>query len=89
MKKSMKTKALIYGMSKKSFHKLSKTEKICLYLHDHPEALTERLMIQVAARIMNYGYIRMRIKELYPQIIQENLMNNNFVVITANSDEEE
>ena len=89
MKNSMKTKALIYGMSKKSFHKLSKTEKIRLYLNDHPECLTENLMAWVASYYMNYGYIRMRIKELYPQIIQENLMNNNFVVITANSDEEE
>lgn len=56
-------------------------EKICLYLHDHPEALTERLMIQVAARIMNYGYIRLRIRQLYRDIIQDNINNNNFVTI--------
>ena len=88
MKNSMKTKALIYGMSKKSFHKLSKTEKIRLYLNDHPECLTENLMAWVASYYMNYGYIRMRIKELYPQIVQENLMNNNFVVTPDHYEQE-
>ena len=68
-------------MERKSFKDLSRMEKICLYLHDHPEALTERLMIRIAARIMNYGYIRLRIRQLYWKIIQENIMNKNFVSV--------
>lgn len=76
-------------MERKSVKQLGKTEQVARYLYRHPECLTENLMAWVASYYMNYGYIRMRIKELYPQIIQENLMNNNFVVITANSDEEE
>lgn len=68
-------------MERKSFDELSRMEKICLYLHDHPEALSERLMIQVAARIMNYSYIRLRIRQLYWKIIQENIMNKNFVSV--------
>lgn len=75
MKKKMKK------MERKSFDDLSRMEKICLYLHDHPEALTERLMIQVAARIMNYGYIRLRIRQLYRGIIQDNINNKNFVLV--------
>lgn len=76
-------------MERKSVKQLGKTEQVARYLYRHPECLTENLMAWVASYYMNYGYIRMRIKELYPQIIQKNLMNNNFVVITANSDEEE
>jgi hypothetical protein len=68
-------------MERKCFDDLSRMEKICLYLHDHPEALTERLMTQVAARIMNYGYIRLRIRELYKDIILENIKNKNFVLV--------
>jgi len=71
----------IMKVERKSFDELSRIEKICLYLHDHPEALTERLMIQVAARIMNYSYIRLRIRQLYWKIIQENIMNKNFVSV--------
>jgi len=88
MKNAMKMKALIYGMEKKNLNELTKTEQIRLYLNDHPECLTERLMVEIAARYMNYGYIRMRIKELYSQIIQENLMNNNFVAIPDHYEQE-
>ena len=84
----MKAKALIYGMKRKSIDEISKAEKICLYLHDHPEALSERLMCWVASYYMNYGYIRMKIKELYPTIIHENIMNDNFVIIPSNYEEE-
>ena len=75
MKKTMEK------MERKSFKELSRMEKMCLYLHDHPEALSERLMIRVAARVMNYGYIRLRIKELYRDIILENINNKNFVLM--------
>lgn len=84
----MKAKALIYGMEKKSLNDLSRTEKIRLYLNDHPEVLTEKLMAWVASYFLNYGYIRMRIKELYPEIIHKNIMNNNFVRIPDHYDEE-
>ena len=75
-------------MKKKSLNELSKTEKIRLFLTDHPEYLTEKLMTWVASYYMNYGYIRMRIKELYPQIVKENLMNNNFVVTPDHYEQE-
>jgi hypothetical protein len=85
----MKPKALIYGMEKKSLNDLTKTEQIRLYLNDHPECLTERLMAWVASYIMNYGYIRMKNKELYPQIIHENIMKDNFVRIPDHYNEQE
>lgn len=75
-------------MEMKSFKDLSRMERICLFLHDHPEALTERLMIQVAARIMNYGYIRLRIRQLYRDIIQDNIKNNNFATIPDHFEQE-
>ena len=85
----MKAKALIYGMEKKSLNELSKAEKICLYLHDHPEALSEKLMCWVASYYMNYGYIRMRIKEIYPEMVHKYIMNNNFVRIPDHYNEQE
>lgn len=74
-------KTMKMNMEKKSLNDLSRTEQIRLWLNDHPEYLTEKLMAWVASYYMNYGYIRMKIKELYPQIIHENIMNNNFVRI--------
>ena len=76
-------------MERKSVKQLGKTEQVAIYLHNHPECLTERLMTHVAARFLNYGYIRMRIKEMYRQIIMDNVKMNNFVVISEHSDEEE
>ena len=84
----MKAKALIYGMEKKSLNDLSRTEKIRLYLNDHPEVLTEKLMAWVASYFLNYGYIRMKIKELYPEIIHENLMKDNFVIVPSKYEQE-
>ena len=84
MMKSVK----IMKVERKSFDELTRMQKICLYLHDHPEALTERLMIQVAARIMNYGYIRLRIRQLYRDIIQDNIKKNNFVTIPDHYEQE-
>lgn len=84
----MKAKAMIYGMPKKSLNELSRTEQIRLWLNDHPEALTEELMAWVASYYMNYGYIRMRIKELYPQIIHENIMKDNFVIVPSKYEQE-
>jgi hypothetical protein len=77
------------GMERKSLNDLSKTEQIRLYLNDNPECLTERLMVEVAARYMNYGYIRLRIKQMYPDIIYENIMYNNFVRIPDHYNEQE
>ena len=71
------------------FEELGKTEQVAIYLHNHPECLTERLMTHVAALFLNYGYIRMRIKEMYRQIIMDNVKMKNFVVIGEHSDEEE
>ena len=88
MKDMMKAKALIYGMEKKNLNELSKTEQIRLYLNDHPEALNEKLMAWVASYYMNYGYIRMRIKEIYPEMVHEYLMNNNFVRLPDHYEQE-
>ena len=85
----MNTKALIYRMEKKSLNELTRMEKIRLYLGDHPECLTEKLMAWVASYYMNYGYIRMKIKEIYPQLVNEYLMNNNFVRIPDHYNEQE
>ena len=82
MKKRMK-------MESKSVKQLRKAEQVAIYLHHHPECLTERLMTHIAAYFMNYGYLRMRIKEMYGHIILDNVKKNNFVVITNNSNEEE
>ena len=76
-------------LERMSFEELSKTEQMAIYLHNHPECLTERLMTHVAARFLNYGYLRMKIKEMYRQIILDNVKKNNFVVIREHSDEEE
>ena len=84
----MKKNLTMMKVERKSFDELTRMQKICLYLHDHPEALTERLMIQVAARIMNYSYIRLRIRQLYRDIIQENIKKNNFVTIPDHYEQE-
>lgn len=84
----MKAKALIYGMQKKNMNELTRTEQIRIYLKSHPECLTEELMAWIASYYMNYGYIRMRIKELYPEIIHQNIMKNNFVIIPEKYEEE-
>ena len=88
-KDMMKAKALIYGMERKNVDELSKTEQIRLYLNDHPKALSEKLMAWVASYFMNYGYIRMRIKEIYPEMVHEYVMNNNFVRIPDHYYEQE
>lgn len=84
----MKAKAMIYGMERKNVDDLSRMEQIRIYLNDHPEALTEELMAWVASYYMNYGYIRMKIKELYPEIIHENLMKDDFVIVPSKYEQE-
>lgn len=88
-KDMIKAKAMIYGMTEKKMSELSQSEKVRLYLNDHPEYLTEKLMSWVASYYLNYGYIRMRIKELYPEIIHKNIMMNNFVRIPDHYNEQE
>ncbi len=78
MKKSMKRMQRVERMS---FSQLSKNEQIALYLHDNPKALSQELMLYIATHYMNIGYIRKRIKELYPSIVLENIQKNNFVII--------
>lgn len=76
-------------IERKSVKQLGKMEQVARYLYSHPECLTERLMTHIAAYFMNYGYLRMRIKEMYGHIILDNVKMNNFVVITEHNDEEE
>ena len=84
----MKAKALIYGMERKNVDDLSRMEQIRIYLKTHPECLTEELMAWVASYCMNYGYIRLRIKQMYSEIIHQNIMKNNFVIIPERYEEE-
>ena len=84
----MKAKAMIYGMDKKNMSELSRTEQIRLWLNDHPECLTEKLMAWVSSYFLSYGYIRMKIKEIYPQLVHEYVMNNNFIRIPDHYEEE-
>ena len=81
MNHSMTKKSMIQSLERKSFNQLSKKDKIAIYLQEYPEALTEETMITVAARFMNYSYIRLMIREIYQQFIQDNLVNDNFVII--------
>lgn len=68
-------------MERMSFEELGRKEKICLYLKDHPEVLTQELMDKVATRYMNIGYIRKTIKKIYSKFVLENLTNNNFIIV--------
>lgn len=83
----MKAKALIYGMERKSFDELTKTEQIRLYLNDHKEYLTEKLMAWASSYFLNYAYIRIRIKEIYQELVHEYLENNNFVRIPDHNED--
>ena len=74
-------------MERKSFNDLGKNEQICLYLRDHPEVLTEDLMIEVCARFMNVAYIRYMIRRLYHQIVKDNIKKNNFVIVPDHYEE--
>lgn len=76
-------------IERKSIKQLGKMEQVARYLHNHPQCLTERLMTHIAAYFMNYGYLRMKIKEMYGQIILDNVMKNNFIAISDYSDEKE
>lgn len=68
-------------MERKSFSQLSKNQKICLYLRDHPEVLTEDLTLEVCAKFLNVAYIRYMIRRLYHQIVKDNIKKNNFVLV--------
>ena len=68
-------------MERMSFKELGRKEKICLYLKNHPEVLTQELMDEVATRYMNIGYIRKAIKKIYSQFVLENLTNNYFIIV--------
>lgn len=80
MKHSMMMKNM-KKMERKSFNDLGKNEQICLYLRDHPEVLTEGLMLEVCAKFLNVAYIRYMIRRLYHQIVKDNIKKNNFVIV--------
>lgn len=77
----MTKKSMIQSLERKSFNQLSKKDKIAIYLQEYPEALTEETMIEVAARFMNYSYIRFMIRDIYQKFVQENLEKDNFVIV--------
>ena len=77
----MKKNLTMMKVERKSFDELTRMQKICLYLHDHPEVLTDDFMIRVAARFMNVAYIRNMIRKQYHQIVIDNIKKNNFVII--------
>ena len=76
------------NMERKSFNQLCRKEKICLYLYDHPECLTQELMDEVATRLLNVGYIRKKIKKLYSKIIADNVRKDNFVITPDHYEED-
>jgi hypothetical protein len=78
---------MMKNLERKTINQLNRNEQICLYLKDHPEALTEDLMIEVAARLMNVAYIRYMIRRLYQQIVKENIKKNNFVIVPDHYEE--
>lgn len=67
-------------MRKKSINELSRKDRICLYLKDHPECLTDELMDEVATKLLNYGYLRKKIILMYKKILIENLKKDNFIL---------
>ena len=75
------------SLERKTFNQLNRNEQICLYLRDHPEALTEDFMIRVAARFMNVAYIRNMIRKEYHQIVIDNIKKNNFVLVPDHYDQ--
>lgn len=77
----MKHSTMMKNLERKSFDQLSRKDKIAIYLQEHPEALTEETMITVTARILNYCYIRLMIRDIYQQFIQDNLVKDNFIII--------
>ena len=83
----MKHSTMMKNLERKSFDQLSRKDKIAIYLQEHPEALTEETMITVAARFMNYSYIRFMIRDIYQQFIQDNLEKDNFVIVERYNDE--
>lgn len=80
MNHSMTKKSMTQSLERKSFNQLSKKDKIAIYLQEYPEALTEETMIEVMARC-NYSYIRLKIRDIYQQFIQDNLEKDNFVIV--------
>jgi len=74
-------KRLLNRAERKSYGELDRDEQVCIYLRDHPECLTEELMIKIAAYYINVATIRLMIRKLYPRIVRENVENNNFVII--------
>ena len=64
-----------------SFDDLGRKQKICLYLKDHPEVLTQELMDEICTRFMNISYIRKVIKNIYSQFVLDNVTNNNFIIV--------
>lgn len=72
---------MMQKVERMSIKDLSKNEQIALYIRDNPEALSQELMLYIATHLMNVGYIRKRIKELYPKIVKNIIQDNNFVLI--------
>ena len=83
----MRTEKTGKMMKKKTVNQLSKMERICIYLHDHPECLTDDLMEEVATRFLNCAYIRQAIKNLYPKIVEYNVRKDNFILIPEHYEE--
>ena len=68
-------------LERMSFDDLGRKQKICLYLKDHPEVLTQELMDEICTRFMNISYIRKVIKNIYSQFVLDNVTNNNFIIV--------
>ena len=83
--KMMKERTAMKRKNKKCGH-FNELEKIRIYMEYHKnDVFTEELMNELAERFLNYHYVRTKIKELYPRIVEADIMNN--VNIIPDNDE--
>ena len=60
----------------KTYGEFNELEKIRIYLEYNPEVFTDDFMDELANKFLNYNYVRKKIKELFPKIIERDIKNN-------------
>lgn len=75
--KMMKERLAMKKQRNKKCGHFNELEKIRIYMEYHKdEVFTEELMNELADKFLNYHYVRTKIKELYPRIVEADIMNN-------------
>jgi hypothetical protein len=75
--KMMKERKPMKRKKNKKCGQFNELEKIRIYMEHHKdEVFTPELMNELAERFLNYHYVRTKIKELYPRIVEADIMNN-------------